>query len=84
MSGEQLNQVANIITALAILCGALPLLIRTVQGITQLTGRTDAAALAAAEAARLAAILVADKKQLDDRGRPHDVAPDGESGGHQG
>jgi hypothetical protein len=84
VSGEQLNQVANIITALAILAGALPLLIRTVMGITLLGRTTITAAEAAQEAARLAAILVADKKLLDDRGRADVVETDGQSSGDQG
>jgi hypothetical protein len=78
VNGDLLNQVANVLTALALLVGALPLLLRALRELGSLKQTTEVAATAAQEAARLAALLVAEKKVQDDKEREHGLATDGQ------
>ena len=47
--GNTLNQVANVITALAVLCGAIPLLLRAVHELGWLRSEAERTAVLVAE-----------------------------------
>jgi len=54
VTADQLNQLANVITALAVLVGALPLLLKAIHEITHLRRSTETAAAQAAESLAVA------------------------------
>ena len=63
--GDVVNGLANVITAVALLVGALPLLLRAVRELGYVRAEVKGAAESAQEAARLAALLVEEKREHD-------------------